>query len=141
MTTELFIPANEICFSVGCNVFLLHHYEELENGKYPQRPTDYVGGGRAGRNTKAPFETAAVIKAELDMRLGQSQYPHQSWQLNRILGKLIIAELSWKQLEWDYLDSEVKEGLLFISSGMKRRKIQFRQWKYEYHKRRDDKNV
>jgi hypothetical protein len=128
---ELWYSPREVDFRLDCNIFLLHHYEELEVGTYPTRPSDYLDSGKGNRNTKAPFETPALIKAELDLRLGQCKYPHECWQLNRMLGKLIIAELSWKKLEWDELDREVKDGMLFISSGVRHRHITFSQYMRE----------
>lgn len=130
---ELWYEPRECDFSRDNVIFLLHHYEELSNGKYPIRPSSYTGGNKS-RNNNAPFQTAVEIKSELDLRLGQTPFICEGlvcdrktkrefecrkyskrcsyracWQLSRKDGRLLILELSTIRINGQTKDWEREE--------------------------------
>lgn len=162
---EYFIPANQINWRLDSIVFLLNHYDELSDGKYPLDGSASVGSNSNWR--KAPYENVALIKAELDLRLGQTPYicegfyrnrenqkvtcDHRQrrcdylacWQLNRRDGKYLIwlfREYREKNQEFMCLEDVPKDDrhlIYFIASGNKHRSITMAMWRHNKKKRKE----
>jgi hypothetical protein len=150
---ELWLAPREIDFRLDSILFVLKYFKE---DRYPPEPSGYTDTRR--KSIKVPSMDWNLIKAEVSLRLGQSPYkcdgiycnrygkPEKCemrnsrcnylacWQLNRMMGKLLIYELAGTDSDYSDLDKEEKEALLFISSGKKHRH------QFIYHWRQDRAN-
>jgi len=103
----------------------------LEAGMWPIEPveTGYVGGSRT-RRYAAPFEGAGCVRAELEQRL----------ETTGEAGEALIDEVQSGIEDYELLSRPARRVLNYISSGPKRRKQTYAEWKSHRkykHKRTD----
>ena len=109
----------EIIFTREQVGWLLRFYPLLSEGDWPQRPTGYVGHGKAWRR-RGHFETTVEIVAELDERM-------------RPLGRdaAILRDVYCLGLR------QQKVGFLWgISDRQVRRRVQYAMWRVSGFKRK-----
>ena len=108
-------------------IWIINNTATLRDGRWPQDP-DRIdnNAGQRSIKTEASFTRPILILAELESRLERTG----------IQGKLLVAQVEAGR-EFDYLDREAYDALLYIK-GFRRKRMSFMTWKKQRKHRQND---
>jgi hypothetical protein len=118
--TEQYYSPGQIRYLRDDIIWMIAVVLPLEAGQWPLSPveTGYVGNQKTPSHA-APFETPGCIRAEVEKRIKMAKSD----------GETLVWEIQHGFEYYELLCPASKMALNYISSGPKRRKQSYREWK------------
>ena len=131
MTEEYYQP-REIYFNRDQVIWILSWLDMMIKGNWPVNPqgTGYTDApmGNKSRNRHAPYETAAMVAAEVEIRLGRlglDRYLVEDRYIDGITEEAIAHKLGIHSSE---VYRKLNSALWYVS-GFRRKKMSYSDWK------------